>query len=409
MLVPNNWQRTRLFQYAGVARFAYNWALRKEMESLSSGKGFISESDLRKEFTVLRNSEECNWLKSVSNDVPKQAIKDLVSAYMKYFKDRKKHKYKPYSKKQIEHAKRIGKILTEYDKHGHPKFKSKKNFKDYSFFNDSYKLFVTDSCVRLSALKKTGNRHRQEVKNTIRLAEVGIIPVNCKLFNPRISFDGLNWWISVSYEVDDNIRCSNNIGLGIDLGVKDTAIFSDGSKFENINKSKRVRLLEKRKRRLQRKVSRQYRLNKKGESYQKTKNIRKSELRLLKLNRRLTNIRQNHIHQITSNIVQREPSFIVIEDLNVSGMMQNKHLSKAIQQQCFYEIRRQLMYKTADNGIQLILADRFFPSSKMCNCCGKIKKNLKLSDRIYRCECGYIEDRDVNAAKNLMDYVHIYT
>lgn len=404
MLVPNNWQRTRLFQYAGVARFAYNWALRREMGSLASGNGFISDSDLRKEFTVIRNSEDYKWLQSVSNDVPKQAIKDLVSAYIKYFKYKKKTGYRPYSKKQLEHARRVGKLLTEYDKQHHPKFKSKKNFNDYSFFNDNYKLVVTDMNVRLSALKKTGSRYRQDIKNSIKLAEVGMIPVNCKLFNPRISFDGLNWWISVSYEIDDLITTQTSTGIGIDIGIKETAILSDGSKFENINKSRKVQKLEKRKKRLQRRISRKYLINKKGESYQKTKNTRKSELRLLKLNRRLTNIRHNHIHQMISSIVKREPSFIVIEDLNVSGMMKNKHLSKAVQQQCFYEIRRQLTYKTVSNGIKLIVADRWYPSSKLCNCCGTIKKDLKLSDRIYRCECGYISDRDVNAARNLYTY-----
>lgn len=410
MLLPNNWQKTRLFQYAGASRFAYNWALQKEMESLSSGKGFISDSELRKEFTKLKKLSEYAWLNDVAVDITKQAIKDLVSAYVNYFRKRKDSNYKPYSKRQLEHAERIGITLTEYDKQCHPKFKSKKGFNDYGFYLNADQTYFTENHVYIPAMYKYGNRKRQSLKGSVKLAERNRISIEQKFYNARVSFDGRNWWISVITESTariSDIKIEN--GIGVDLGIKDTAIFSDGSKFENINKSKRVRLLEKRKRRLQHKVSRQYRLNKKGESYQKTKNIRKSELRLLKLNRRLTNIRHNHIHQITSSIVNREPSFIVIEDLNVSGMMKNKHLSKAVQQQCFYEIRRQLMYKTDSAGIKLIVADRWYPSSKLCNCCGKIKKDLKLSDRIYRCECGYIEDRDVNAAKNLMDYVHIYT
>lgn len=406
MLLPNNWQRTRLFQYAGVARFAYNWALSKEMESLSSGKGFISDSDLRKEFTQLKKLPEYSWINDVAVDVSKQAIKDLVSSYIKYFSKRKTPEYKPYSKKQLDRAKRNGRTLTEYDKQGHPKFKSKKNFSDYGFFNASDRTTFTNTHVEISALCNKGDRTRRKKKRSIKLSEHDKIDSNIKLYNIRITFDGLHWWVSVSFEESEIHRDSmcDNVGLGVDLGIKDTAIFSDGTSVRNINKSKQVRLLEKRKRRLQRKVSRKYILNKKGGSYQKTKNIRKSEIRLLKLNRRLTNIRHNHIHQMTSYIVNREPRFIVIEDLNVSGMMKNRHLSKAVQQQCFYEIRRQLTYKTVENGIKLIVADRWYPSSKICNCCGSIKKDLKLSDRIYKCECGYISDRDVNAAKNLYTY-----
>ena len=179
------------------------------------------------------------------------------------------------------------------------------------------------------------------------------------------------------------------------------AICSDKNKYQNINKTQRVKKLEKRKRRLQRSISRKYENNKKGERYCKTSNIIKSEKELLKLNHRLTNIRQNYLHQTTSEIVKRKPSFICMEDLNVSGMMKNKHLSKAVQQQGFYEFRRQIEYKSEWNNIPVIIADRFFPSSKLCSCCGNIKKDLKLSDRIYKCECGNIIDRDYQASLNL--------
>lgn len=161
---------------------------------------------------------------------------------------------------------------------------------------------------------------------------------------------------------------------------------------------------KKRKRRLQRSISRRYEKNKKGVSYCKTSNIIKREKELLKLNHRLTNIRQNYLHQITSEVIKREPSFICMEDLNVKGMMKNKHLSKAIQQQCFGEFRRQIEYKAIWNNIPVIIADRFYPSSKLCSCCGNIKKNLKLSDRIYKCECGNVIDRDYQAALNLKRY-----
>ena len=172
--------------------------------------------------------------------------------------------------------------------------------------------------------------------------------------------------------------------------------------FKN-NKTQKVRKLEKRKRRLQRSISRKYLINKKGESCCKTSNIIKSENKLLKLNKRLTNIRQDYINKSTTEIIKRKPSFITIEDLNVNGMMKNKHLSKAIQQQKLYEFRRQLEYKCKWNNIELRIVDRFYPSSKLCHRCGCIKTDLKLSDRIYKCDCGYVEDRDYNASLNLRD------
>ena len=177
-----------------------------------------------------------------------------------------------------------------------------------------------------------------------------------------------------------------------------------GDKYKNINKTKKVKKLEKQKRRLQRSISRSYENNKQGKEYCKTKNVIKKEKLLLILNHRLTNIRHDHLHHITSEIVKREPSFICIEDLNVKGMMKNRHLSKAVQQQGFYEFRRQMEYKSKWNNIQVIIADRFFPSSKLCSCCGKIKKDLKLSERIYKCECGNVIDRDLQAALNLKKY-----
>ena len=231
-----------------------------------------------------------------------------------------------------------------------------------------------------------------------------------KYINPRVSFDGLNWWISVGIEYPDNIEISTNKGIGIDLGIEKLAVVSDGTVYKNINKNKRIKKLEKRKKKFQRKVSRKYEMNKNkiegGECrYEKTKNIIKLENQLKKLSQRLTNIRHNYLHQITTEIIKRKPSFIVVEDLNVSGMMKNKHLSKAIQEQRFYEFYRQLQYKSEWNNIKFIVADRFFPSSKTCSQCGSYKKNLKLSDRKYICEdCGSILDRDLNASLNLKNY-----
>ena len=212
------------------------------------------------------------------------------------------------------------------------------------------------------------------------------------------------WYVSIGIEVDDNNNLPSNDGVGIDLGIKNLAVCSDGNTYKNINKTQKVRKIEKKKRRLQRSISRRYEKNKKGGSYCKTSNIIKREKELLKVIKRLTNIRQNYLHQTTSEIIKRKPSFICMEDLNVSGMMKNKHLSKAVQQQCFYEFRKQIEYKSNWNNISVIIADRFFPSSKLCSCCGNIKKDLKLSDRIYKCECGNIIDRDFQASLNLKQY-----
>ena len=222
--------------------------------------------------------------------------------------------------------------------------------------------------------------------------------------NPSIKYDGLNWYITVGIEYEDSTTLPSNEGIGIDLGVKDLSICSDRNTYKNINKFQNIKKLEKRKRKLQRSISRKYEKNKKGESYCKTSNIIKREKELLKLNHRLTNIRQTYLHQTTSEIIKREPSFICIEDLNVKGMMKNRCLSKAIQQQKLYEFRRQIEYKAMWNNIPVIIADRFFPSSKLCSCCGNIKKDLKLSDRIYKCECGNVIDRDYQAALNLKIY-----
>ena len=374
MLIPNNKQKTKLFKYANIARFAYNWALEQEQKNYKSGGKFLSDVDLRKEFTKMKQTQEYKWLNDVSNNVAKQAIKDACDAYKRFFEG-----------------------LVRF-----PKFKSRKKSTP-SFYQDSLKIKFSETHVKVEGFATSKKKNKQNL-NWIRLAEHGRIPTDCKYSNPRIKFDGLNWWITVGIEYPDSVVASENEGVGIDLGIKDLAICSDGNKYKNINKSNEVKKLEKKKRRLQRSISRSYEKNKKGKEYCKTNNVIKKEKLLLKLYHRLTNIRQNHLHQTTSEIVKREPSFICIEDLNVSGMMKNRHLSKAVQEQCFYEFRRQIEYKSVWNNIPVIIADRFFPSSKLCSCCGTIKKDLKLSDRIYKCECGNVIDRDYQAALNLKRY-----
>ncbi len=378
MLVPNNVQKTKMFQYAGAGRFAYNWALVREKENYEKGGKFISDSELRKEFTRLKNSEEYAWLRNISNNVTKQAIKDACNAYKNFFKGLQKY----------------------------PLFRSKKKSIP-KFYQDTIKIKFRDTHVKLEGFSSSRKANKQKL-NWVRLAEHGRIPTDANYRNPRISFDGLNWWISVGIEYPDCKEESSNEGIGIDLGIKDLAVCSDTNSYKNINKSQTVQKLEKCKRRLQRSVSRKYDKNKKGESYCKTNNIVKNERLLLKVNHRLTNIRKNYLNQTTSEIVNRKPRFICIEDLNVSGMMKNRYVSKAVQNQGFFEFRKQLEYKCKEKGIPLIVADRYYPSSKLCSCCGKIKKDLKLSDRIYRCSCGNVIDRDFQASLNLKAYGEQY-
>ena len=209
--------------------------------------------------------------------------------------------------------------------------------------------------------------------------------------------------MSVLVEIPDaKIANNSNDGMGIDLGLKDLAIVSNGKTYKNINKSARVKKLEKKLRREQRCLSRKYENLKKGESTQK--NIQKQKLKVQRLHHKIDNIRTDYINKSIAEIVKTKPSYITIEDLNVKGMMKNRHLSKAVQKQGFFEFRKQLEYKCNNNGIQLIVADRFYPSSKLCSCCGNIKKDLKLSDRIYKCECGNVIDRDFQASINLKAY-----
>ena len=373
-LNPNNKQLTKLFQYAGCARFAYNWAIAREQESYNQGNNFLFDNELRKEFTQLKKQEEYKWLNDVSCNVTKQAIKDACNTYKRFFKGQCKY----------------------------PRFKSKK-YSTPSFYQDNVRIRFTNTHVKVEGFSKSKKQNKQKL-NWIKLCEKGRIPTNCRYMNPRFTYDGLYWYVSVGVEVDITNTLASNEGIGVDLGIKDLAVCSNGSTYKNINKIQKVKKLEKRKRRLQRSISRRYEKNKKGVSYCKTCNIIKREKELLKVVKRLTNIRHNHIHQITSEIVKRKPSFICIEELNVSGMIKNRHLSKAVQQQGFYEFRRQIEYKSEWSNIPVIIADRFFPSSKLCSCCGTIKKDLKLSDRTYKCECGNVIDRDFQASLNLQTY-----
>lgn len=376
-LKPNNKQKTKLFESAGVARFAYNWTLNRQIENYKNGGKFIPDVELRKEFTKLKQTEEYSWLNNYSNNITKQAIKDACIAFIKFFKGESKY----------------------------PRFKSRKRSKP-SFYVDTDKIQFNGTHVKLEKLTTSRKKNKQKI-NWIRLCECERIPYGegIKYINPRCSFDGINWWISVGIEYPDDTEIPTSEGVGIDLGIEKLAVVSDCNIYQNINKTKEVKRLEKKKKRLQRKVSKKYEIGREGNRYKKTKNIIKLENQLKKLNQRLTNIRHNYSHQVTTEIIKRKPSFIVVEDLNVAGIMKNKHLSKAIQEQRFYEFYKQIQYKSEWNNIKFVVADRYFPSSKTCSRCGNYKKGLKISDRKYICEsCGLILDRDYNASINLKNY-----
>jgi len=360
-LIPSTDQKQQLWKSAGTARFVYNWTLARQDENCKNGGRFIGDNDLRKEITLLKK-DELPWLKDVSNNVAKQAVKDACGAYIKFFKG--------FADK--------------------PKFKSRKKAKP-SFYNDTSKIKVRSKMV---LIEKVGWLKTSEQ-----------VPMDVGYTNPRVSFDGKYWYLSVGIRQESPNHKLTDECIGIDVGIKDLAICSNGMVFKNINRIIVVKQLEKRLRRLQRKISRKYELNKEGRKFVKTSNIVKLQKKIKLLHRRLSNIRNNHIHQATTKIVRAKPSRIVMETLNIKGMMKNKHLSKAIAQQGLYEFKRQVQYKCKFNGIEFVEADKWYPSSKLCSECGHKKTSLSLSERVYICEeCGAEIDRDFNAALNLSRY-----
>lgn len=365
-LEPNNKQNTILFKCAGTSRFIYNWTLAKQEENYKNGAKFINDGILRKELTQLKKGE-LHWLNEVSNNVAKQSVKDACDAYKRFFKGQAKH----------------------------PRFKSKKKSTP-SFYNDVLKIKFNETHVRLEKI------------GWIKLSEYNRIPFgdDIKYMNPRITHDGLNWYISVNIEVENIKPILSNASIGIDLGIKDLAIVSNIDKpFKNINKTHKVKKIKKRMRKLQRQISRKYEMNRSGKKYIKTNNIIKLEYKYNKLQKHLNFIREDYIQKVTTKIVKTKPSRVVMEDLNVKGMMKNKHLSKAIQEQCLYRFITIMKYKCEKYGIEFIQADRWYPSSKTCSCCGNIKAKLSLSEREYICDkCGLKIDRDKNASINLSRY-----
>ena len=363
-LLPTKEQEILMFKSIGCSRFTYNWALNKCILAYEQGEKY-SMSSIRKEFTKLKKEEDFKWLNEVSNTTMVESMRNLNKAFKSFFKN----------------------------KSCYPKFKTKRKSSKSFYVRYDHLYFKGDICN----IEKIGK---------VRFKTNYKIP-SCNYSNPYCSFDGKYWYLSFTFEDNENqVELNEDLSIGIDLGIKDLATINVLDKpIKNINKTKRVKKLKKRLRRLQRQVSRKYEANKEGNKFVKTNNIIKLEKQIKLLYRKLSNIRKNHIHQATNKIIKMYPFRIVMENLNVSGMMKNKHLSKAIAEQGFYEFIRQIKYKCKFNKIKFIQVDKFYPSSKTCSCCGSIKKDLKLKDRVYRCEkCGLEIDRDKNASINLGNY-----
>ena len=339
-----------------------------QLERYEKGEKHLSRFDMIKLLTPLKQQEEYKWLYEISNASLQGICSDLDEAYQRCFNH--------LSNK--------------------PKFKSRKKSKAaYPARYDS--LWFSESQVNIEKIGKV--RYKSDKSLPLGRGQ--------KFTNPRVAYVNGKWMLSFGMECENQASVLNEERMGIDLGIKELAVVAFGDEqlvFHNINKSKKIRDIKRRIKHTQRAISRKYEANKQGKKYIRTRNIDRLKVKLRKLHARLANIRNNYIHQTTHKLVSMLPSQVTMEDLNVSGMMQNKHLSKAIQEQCLSEFIRQMKYKCEFNGIPFVQVGRFYPSSKMCSCCGKIKKDLKLSDRVYVCECGNNIDRDYNAAINLMRY-----
>ena len=369
---PTREQKSRINRTIGTCRYVYNFYLAYNKELHDNGEKFMTG----KRFSVWLNNEyipdhpDKAWIRDAYSKAVKKSIEDGCTAFTRFFKHQS----------------------------AFPNFKKKGR-------SDVKMYFVKNNPKDCAC-----ERHRIKIPTLgwVRLKEKGYIPMTkdgWKIKSGTVSIKADRYYVSVLVEIPDPQAVNNrNDGIGIDLGVKDFAILSNGKTYKNINRSARLKKLEKQLRREQRCLSRKYDNLKKGEVTQRA-NIQKQKLKVQKLHHKIDNIRTDYINKIIAEIVKTKPSYITIEDLNVSGMMKNRHLSKAVASQKFYEFRSRLKAKCDANGIELRVVDRFYPSSKLCHCCGRIKKDLKISDRIYRCACGYVEDRDFNASLNLRDAV----
>ena len=367
---PTEEQKVKIRKTIGTCRYIYNFYLAHNKELHDNGEKFMSG----KSFSVWLNNEylpknpDKLWIKEVSSKSVKRSIENGCVAFTRFFKHQS----------------------------AFPNFKKKGK-------SDVKMYFVKNNPKDCRC-----ERHRMNIPSLgwVRMKEKGYVPTTKDGYvmkSGHVSIKADRYYVSVLIEIPNNKTADNSKeGIGIDLGLKDFAIVSNGKTYKNINKSAKLKKLEKQLIREQRSLSRKYENLKKGESTQRA-NIQKQKLKVQKLHHKIDDIRTDYINKTIAEMVKTKPSYITIEDLNVSGMMKNKHLSKAVASQKFYEFRTKLQAKCKENGIELRVVDRWYPSSKTCHCCGAIRKDLKLSDRIFQCDCGYIEDRDFNAALNLRD------
>lgn len=372
-LIPTPEQEILFRKSAGTARWAYNYFLSENKRTYDeTGKG-VSEFDIRKHINNVLKKTTHTWLKEIGSNVMKQAVKDADIALKRFFNGVS----------------------------GYPKYKNRHRSKP-SFY------------VNYERLKRAGNGFQGERLGVVKTA-YPLPKIKGHYSNPRISYDGKHWFLSVVYEVAPEKAELTGASIGIDLGVKELAVVSTGKVYGNINKTRRVRLLKKRLRRQQRRASRKLECNIKSRDslnrpiwkrpLRECKNVERQNALIRLTYKRLTDIRNNYLHQVTNELTKAKPSRIVMEDLNVRGMMKNRHLSRAIAEQKFYEFKRQIKYKCERYGIAFVEVGRFYASSKTCSHCGHVKADLRLSDRIYKCaECGLVIDRDLNAAINLANY-----
>jgi putative transposase len=354
-----NEQRTACLKHAGATRFAYNWGLARKMAAYKDGKKTPSAIDLHRELNTLKQTDY-PWMYEVSKCAPQEALRNLDKAYANFF-----HKAKLKSQ-----GKYKGKL-------GFPKFKKKSKAIGSFRLTGAIKVFAES--VQLPRFGR------------LRLHEHGYIPTDAKILSATVSERAGRWYVSIQVEEEQEQPISKaTSAIGVDLGIKTLATCSDGTTFSNPRALKHAQTKLKR-------VERQKARRKKG-----SQNRGKTRQAIAKTHARIAHIRQDASHKLTSYLVKNH-ALVAIEDLHVVGMLKNHNLAQAVSDSNFGEIRRQLEYKSQWHGTQIVMVDRFYPSSKTCSSCDYVKPELSLGERTFICEaCGTVLDRDVNAAINLL-------
>lgn len=368
-LFPNEEQEQLLWRHIGASRFIYNYMLALQIERHKNGEKHLSAFGMSYLLPEMKKTKEFVWLNDITSHTLQRSCADLATAYERFF-----HKQS-----------------------GFPKFKSRKKSKAvFPVDNNLGALWFSPTFVQIPKIGKMPYRAQENLP----------LGRQQKFSNPRISYTSNDKWIlTFGIECETQTPILTDLSMGIDLGIKELAVVAYGDEqiaFHNKNKSKKMRQLNRKLAHYQRNLARKYSVN---GSYEETSNVRKTKKKIKRLYYHISNIRKDYLHKTTHELVSKYPKRVVMETLSVQGMMKNKHLAKYIQEQCFYEFKHQMKYKCEWNGIEFVEVERYYPSSKTCSCCGAIKKDLKLNDRIYHCDaCGLTIDRDYNAAVNLMRY-----